>query len=376
MKVKNFTQSSILDIKEINIMAYITEINNLKHQDDCKWTCDKCSQEKTTKYVAAKKNYAKNNETHICRDCFMKLSNPAKKENRKTNALSKKEQKEMIDVNCSCCSSIKNISKLAYRKNIELNGPYTCKSCAQKDKIISEEQKEKISQTLTGRKLTDEHKKNIGLGCTEEQKQSLRDNGWYTNHDYHPFTGHHHSEEAKQKISESNTGKVRTEEMKVNYSIGRNKLMKRQGGLKEETKQKLSSVMVKKISAGEWNPNNHFKHEIRSVGGKCKNKGNTICLKSSYESKACDILDNENYYTMYVYEPFSIEYINSSGNKRSYIPDFMVQCEDKGILMIEIKPNKLLERIEDNLLKQESLISFCKDRGWKYELWTEEKLEK
>ncbi len=207
-------------------MSYITEIDGLKHQDNCKWTCDECNQEKETKYVAAKKNYLKNNEKHVCRDCFMKLSNPAKQENRKTDMLSKKEQKEMINVTCYYCSSIKNISKLAYRKNIELNKSYTCKSCAQKGKVIPEEQKQKISQTLTGRKLTSKHKKNIGLGCTEEQKQALRDNGWYTNHDYNPRLGMKTPESTKKKISESNKGKVRTKEMKQRYSDARNKLMK------------------------------------------------------------------------------------------------------------------------------------------------------
>ncbi len=68
-----------------------------------------------------------------------------------SRTLSKEEQKEKINVLCPHCSNTKNISKLAYRKNIEKNdGKYRCKSCAQKNKTIPIEQRNKIRATLKG----------------------------------------------------------------------------------------------------------------------------------------------------------------------------------------------------------------------------------
>ncbi len=134
--------------------------------------------------------------------------------------------------------------------------------------------------------------------------------------------------------------------------------------------------MIKKISTGEWNPNNHFKHEIINVKDltKCDNKGKTICLKSSYESKAIKILENDLNVAYYIYEPFDITYINSEEKERSYIPDFLAKHVDGSTLLIEVKPQRLMDRIRDNQLKQNSCEIYCNLKGWKYELWTEEQL--
>jgi len=54
----------------------------------------------------------------------------------------------------------------------------------------------------------------------------------------------------------------------------------------------------------------------------------------------------------------------------------LVKCINGDTILIEVKPQRLMDRVKDNQLKQESCEIYCKKfRNWKYELWTEEKLD-
>jgi len=113
----------------------------------------------------AKRNILKNNgQCFICRDCMMKHKNPmiVKSQSRQTDEII---QVECIDPN-HVGNRIREMKLSAYFG--ELKQPYQqiCKSCAQRGKTLSNEQKEKISQTLTGRQLTEDHKKKIGLAAS------------------------------------------------------------------------------------------------------------------------------------------------------------------------------------------------------------------
>src|SRR4030042_4471378 len=102
-------------------------------------------------------------------------------------------------------------------------------SDANKGRIISEEWRDKISKTLTGRKRT----------YNSKLKQSLSISG-----DKHHLYGKHHTTESKQKISKTLTGRKRTyndykhsEETKIklrNINLGKK--------YSEKTKRKLSEM--------------------------------------------------------------------------------------------------------------------------------------
>lgn len=81
------------------------------------------------------------------------------------------------------------------------------------------ESRKKISDALTGKPKSEEHKKNLSIA-----KKGAKGS----------FLGKHHTEESKEKISSANSGRKRSEEFKDNYR-------KRRLGTKhtEETKQKM-----------------------------------------------------------------------------------------------------------------------------------------
>lgn len=99
-----------------------------------------------------------------------------------------------------------------YGYNIEAGGHI--------NKTMSDETKDKISQTLTGRKLTEEHKQklisvHLGRTRTEETRQKMRDNHADVSGENNPNYGKHMSEDVKQKmIANRNTPKG---ENHVNY---------------------------------------------------------------------------------------------------------------------------------------------------------------
>ena len=73
----------------------------------------------------------------------------------------------------------------------------------------TEEAKQKMSESHTGKTLSEEHKRKIGEGnkdktVSEETKQKLSE---INSGENHPMWNKHHTEESKQKMSESKSGK-------------------------------------------------------------------------------------------------------------------------------------------------------------------------
>lgn len=186
----------------------------------------------------------------------------------------------------------------------------------------------------------------------------------------HPCLGKIQSVESNKKRSISNTGKVRTQEMKMRYSESRKKMLKEQGGLKTETKEKISQVISDKIQSGEFNPFGSCRKIIHK-SEKCKNSYNTIRLKSSFEKTACIILDNDPDCISYTYEPIQIKYKCSQETNKIYIPDFIAEYSNNIIKLLEIKPIIIMQNYKDNLIKQEAAIEYCKEIGYIYEFWNE-----
>ena len=124
-----------------------------------------------------------------------------------------------------------------------------------KGKQLSEEHKQKLSESHKGTHLSEEHKQKIseslkgensplyGKKLSEEHKQKLSEaNKGKQVGKNHPLYGKHHSEETKKKISEANKGK----------QVGKNHPLYGKHH-SEETKKKMSESH-KGIQAGENNP--------------------------------------------------------------------------------------------------------------------------
>jgi hypothetical protein len=278
-----------------------------------------------------------------------------------------------MNIICAGNGSEQYVTKNAILKNIKKYKVYYCKSYAQsklKDPP-SKEQREKISKTLKGRRLSEETKIKISEFSKKNNSiKYVKGKTYYETGMPHPNLGKKQDPKTTEKISLSNTGKIRTLKMREKYSESRKKLMKKQGGLTKETKEKISKIVANKIQSGEFNPFGNCK-KIRHTSNKCKNTYNTIKLKSSYEKVACILLDNDYNCISYEYEPLQIQYTDSQENNKIYIPDFIVKYNNKEIKILEIKPLKLMKIIPNNLIKQKACIEYCKKHGYIYEFWNE-----
>ena len=104
--------------------------------------------------------------------------------------------------------------------NISPSGGLGVKKCFHPNKKLSEEHKRKISNALSGRKLTKEHIKNL-KGKNIGKKHSLKQNKQHNiviSGKNHPYFRKHRNEETKRKISESNKGKTFSNEHKRKLS--------------------------------------------------------------------------------------------------------------------------------------------------------------
>jgi hypothetical protein len=94
-----------------------------------------------------------------------------------------------------------------------------------------------------------------------------------------------------------------------------------------------------------------------------------LFYQSSYELKAFELLENDNDVVEFKRGGFAIQYLNNAKEKRSYIPDIIVTYKNSLKRILEIKPKKLRN---DNILKLEAGLKYCKENGFKYEIWDEE----
>ncbi len=144
---------------------------------------------------------------------------------------------------------------------------------------LSEETKQKISQTLTGhavsdetRKLWSEQRKGREVSDETKQKISNANKGKIISEQHREILRAPKTEEHKKKLSESNRGKVRSEEVRQ-----KNRLARLGKPHSEETKQKMSNARKgKKIN---WDLKNTTKeaNEKRSKALTGKTKPVIMC---------------------------------------------------------------------------------------------------
>jgi hypothetical protein len=143
---------------------------------------------------------------------------------------------------------------------------------------------------------------------------------------------------------------------------------------------------------------------------KCLNTGK-IEYKSSWESKICFLCDNSKQIVRWGYEIITIPYTDYKGKVRNYITDFYVEFlhKDKIIKFIwEVKPQKQgpvfengrwdtknkpkppikksrkslaryqyeLKTYSNNMMKWQSMQSYCKSKGYLFTIITEIQLKK
>jgi hypothetical protein len=67
-----------------------------------------------------------------------------------------------------------------------------------------------------------------------------------------------------------------------------------------------------------------------------------------------------------------IPYIDPIGNRRNYVPDFLVNSN----IIEEVKPSNLVKsKVDNNNLKYDAAIEYCKLNNYQYRIITEKDLK-
>jgi hypothetical protein len=190
----------------MNLQEFDSNFGKLKDKDMININCDFSEhvgdRNRTMARVSARRNILKNNSIEfICKDCSMTHKNPMK--NR--DAIKRQTDDEIVVI---CLDDrhrgdkTRKIKMSGYFGSLEQPYAQTCKSCAQLDKVISEEQKKKISKALTGIERSNEFKQKLrnymksNLEGIARFTKNLLENRCTTG-----MLGKHHSEETKKKMS-------------------------------------------------------------------------------------------------------------------------------------------------------------------------------
>jgi hypothetical protein len=313
----------------------------------------------------ARRNILKNNgECFICRECYMHHNNPM------NNKGEKRQTDEIIFVICPHPLHNGDISrdmkKTSYYGSMQQPYLQVCGSCAQYGKTISDEQREAISKTLTGRKLSAEHVEKILAWrkehpeWAEKTKQNLvpgAGGGWNE--------GINMPEETKQKISEAHLGKIFTDEHCENISEGRKKMLVETGGFTREHRENISKATIEQYKKG-------FEPKLHHVTGWHESpKAGRVFFRSSYEKKAFLKLDSDETIKTYFCEKIETKFFNPVKKiTSSYLIDLFVEYNDGSKKLVEIKPESWLE---DEVVKAKILAGelFASSMNVPFEVWTE-----
>lgn len=128
----------------------------------------------------------------------------------------------------------------------------------------------------------------------------------------------------------------------------------------------LSISRAKLIASGVVNPKRNYYKQ----GWYTKVDGSKEWFGSSYEERRMVQLDKIGVKWTKVHG-IRIPYIDPLGKTRNYVPDFLID----NIIVEEVKPSNLVNStVDNNNLKYDAAIEFCKVNGYQYRIITEKEL--
>lgn len=95
--------------------------------------------------------------------------------------------------------------------------------------------------------------------------------------------------------------------------------------------------------------------------------GKAINYRSSWELEYAQLLDRDETVVTWQYEPFAIPY-EYNGERKQYLPDFLVSYDDDTKELVEVKPERLMITSQ-NEAKRKAALALCELAGWSYASW-------
>jgi len=177
------------------------------------------------------------------------------------------------------------------------------------------------------------------------------------------------------KKNKSNLGKKFSKSWRKNISKARKKMGIARGknnpmygkSHSEETKKKISEAKSKSMTEGKYNKSCHKSGYFYSKRLKKK-----IWHDSSYELRALEKFENNPLIVDFDRSKLRIVYIYNG--ERKTIPDFRIRYLDGKEKIIEVKPRKKIEEIEQEMVKIEAMKEYCKNNNLGFATWTEKSL--
>lgn len=102
--------------------------------------------------------------------------------------------------------------------------------------------------------------------------------------------------------------------------------------------------------------------------------GKVLGYRSGLEEKLYKILDQHEDVLSFYSEPFNIDYVHK-GQAHKYTPDLIVSFIDGRKQVWEVKPSNQTD-LEVNKNKWKAAQDACKVRGWSFEVYTEQRINK
>ena len=345
---------------------------------------DCCGKEHTLKHKDAKKNLEKNGGKHICRQCWLRDHNPAKR---------KDVQEKMKKTNLE-----------RYGTTCAMNTPENTAARNEKlfqDENVKQQIVEKRKKTSQERFGTDHPMQNAEVKAKQQavltekygvavplQNEEVKAKMQQTVQDRYGVTNVAKLPEVRTKMAKTMFEKYGVEhynqlpEMKDYLrehcpewlkesweSGGPNKGVPRP----EAWNQKQSQTMTQKILNGDFNPEDkRFYVTGYYTSAKCKKP--RAFFRSSLELMMHFLLDTDVNVLWYENEPFSIPYEKAPGVVRNYIPDFFAFRNDGKPLLLEIKPAFRMRETEVGY-KVDAGKAYCDQHGFEF-VYVDEKFLK
>lgn len=331
---------AVLPLEEGYLPSNISQAGK-QRTDRTTLKCEVCATSWETDYSSAQILFKKNNRRTICTHCQYDA----------------KEWAVRVEVICETCGKpylIDTNSKTM--KSHGLHRARRCESCRVSGRTVSPEARAKISQKNIGRRLSAE---DYVRKSAVSSRPDLVERLIAVNHLSPRFSGHTHTEEAKQKLREKNTGYVHTPEARADIAKGRRAYIDANGGtLPEETKRKIGATITQMRMDG-FKPESGHVQEVylpkKAQPVFLSPRATPYTLSSSWESVMARWLDLRPEVLAWSYECMKLTLRDGS----SYLVDFVFTTAN-GTTIAEVKPARKIERNVDRAReKVDALMEYC-----------------